>query len=77
MADLTRGGRAVDARSQVLRQRRLEHEIHAIEVSVEKYEINVLEAEDTIARLRETVDATLARAEEKKKELKLLLEGKG
>lgn len=69
MADLTRGGKAADSRQAVIRLRRIQHEMNAIRVSVEKFEIDILEAEMGIERTREAIVANTARIEKKEEEL--------
>lgn len=65
MADVTLGGRPVgDARASIIQQKRTLHQIHALENTVEKYEIDILEAEANIARQRESIEATETRIQE-------------
>ena len=68
MADLTSGGNPVDERALQLKQRRIEYEIHGMQVTIEKYEIDILVAEDNIVRLHESIEATKTRIQEKMKE---------
>lgn len=65
MADLTPLGRPVgDDRADVIRQKRTLYQIHALENTIEKYEIDILEAETNIARQRESIEATEIRIQE-------------
>ena len=65
MADITPGGRPVgDDRAGIIQQKRTLHQIHALENTVEKYEIDILEAEANIARQRESIEATETRIQE-------------
>lgn len=74
MADRTLSGKAVDDRAREISRRRIEHQISAMTVTIEKYEIDILEAEQNIARTRETISATLGSIEDKRLELTQLLE---
>jgi predicted nucleic acid-binding Zn-ribbon protein len=60
MADRTASGTPVviDERQQKIRLRRLRHEINAMGVSVEKFEIDILELEATIERVHDSITAT-------------------
>lgn len=69
MADLTRGRRPADARQALIRKRRSEHECNAMRVSRDKFEIDILEAEVNIERLRESIDAINERIIQKESEL--------
>ena len=65
MADLTPGRRPVgDNRAAFIQKKRTLHQIHALENTVEKYEIDILEAESNIARQRESIEATETRIQE-------------
>lgn len=69
MADLTAGKKAVDPRQTKIRQHRLQHEINSMKVSVQKFEIDILEAEVNIDRLHESIEATNGRIVIKEAEL--------
>lgn len=64
MADRTPLGRPIDERADIIQQKRTLHQIHALENTVEKYEIDILEAEANIARQRESIEATETRIQE-------------
>ncbi len=70
MADRTVGGASVaaDERQQEIRLRRLQHEGNAMRVSIEKFQIDILEAKATIGRLEETIVATRERIATKEAE---------
>ena len=72
MADVTRSGKPVDARSELLKLRRLRHEIHALEVTAERLDISILEAELNIERTKETIVATHETVAAKKEQLEVL-----
>ncbi len=65
MADRSPSGRAVgDDRAEIIRQKRTLHQIHALENTVEKYEIDLLEAESNMDRTRESIEACQERIQE-------------
>lgn len=72
MADLTSRKKAVDERTLKIRHRRLQHDIHSMEGSIEKCEIDILEVEAQIERTLEQIEATKGRIEEKRLELQAL-----
>ncbi len=69
MADLSTRRNPVDARQVQIRLRRMKHEANAMRVSVEKFEIDILEAEANIGRLHESINATNDRICDKEAEL--------
>ncbi len=69
MADLSAGKKPVDARQAKIRLRRMEHEINSMKNSVDKFEIDILEAEQNIIRIGESIEATGARIADKQAEL--------
>jgi uncharacterized protein YqgV (UPF0045/DUF77 family) len=75
MADLSTGGNPRDERAALIKRRRLAYEANAMQTTVEKYEIDILEAEANIERLKESISATIEKIEGKREELKNL-EGK-
>lgn len=75
MADVTRSGKPSDERSKQLKLRRLQHEIHALEVSAERSDLSILEAEMNIERMRETITATQETIAVKQTELEALKKG--
>ena len=64
MADRTPLGRPIDERAGIIKKRRTLHQIHALENTIEKYEIDLLEAEQNMARTRETIEACEERVQE-------------
>ena len=48
MVDVSPSGKPVDTPAKELKKRRLQHEVHALEVSIEKYEIDILESRNII-----------------------------
>lgn len=72
MADLTQRGKPADGRQREINRRRLQHQIHALRVTMEKYEIDILEAEQNIGRTRESIRVTEERVEEFERELQKL-----
>ncbi len=69
MADLSAGKKPVDARQTKIRLRRMQHEINSMKNSVDKFEIDILEAEQNVIRIRESIEATGARIADKQAEL--------
>lgn len=65
MGDISTSGKVLDERTRIIRRRRLVHEKHQLEVSIEKYEIDILEAEAGIERTKETIRVNLERVGEK------------
>lgn len=69
MSDRTSRGRPVDERSEEIRRRRMKYEISALQNTVDKYEIDILEAEANIERMKDAIVATQERIQEKREEL--------
>jgi len=72
MADRTPSGKVVDARAREIVMRRAAHQIGAMRSTTEKYEIDILEAQQNIERLREGIKETFERIDEKTKELEVM-----
>lgn len=69
MADRSATGKPLDHRTQQIKLRKIQHDIHALEVTIERTEIQVLEAEANIARYHEAIEATRAAIAAKQEEL--------
>ena len=68
MADLTPSGSPVDELARKIKQRMFDYEIHGMRVTIEKYEIDIMNAENNIIRLQESIEATKIRITEKEVE---------
>ncbi len=69
MADRTAQGKPVDERTQRARKRNIEYEIRSQELSLLKQQNQILDAEDNLNRLRESVASLEERITIKKVEL--------
>jgi len=69
MANMTAGGKPIDARSQLVKQKRVEYEIDALRNSIKKQQIDILEAELNIERMQESIEGTEKRIQVKQVEL--------
>ncbi len=57
MADVNSGRKHVDSRTTKIQLRRTEHEIYSMRGTLVKYEIDIMESEATIDRLRASIKA--------------------
>ena len=69
MADVTAGGKPVDARARKLRERNMLYEIQAKLTSIMRQENDILAAEINIERIQESIDATREHIQAKQAEL--------
>jgi chromosome segregation ATPase len=72
MADRSPSGKIHDRRSQRLRERKLLHEINGLKQAVDGIEIKIMDQEDHIDRLKETIQGTLKQIDLKQTELESL-----
>lgn len=72
MANLSPSGKPIDDRSWKIKLRRMEHDIRAMEQSIDKFEIDILEAEANVDRLHESIAATHDNVVTKRAELEVL-----